>query len=103
MFKELLSGFLSSSQGQSALGTLTQQGYSADDAQSLLGHAIPAAAHAMHKQTEGHAEPAVGLFNIFGGHAGRSFLEGAIAGLIRGDGFIGSLEDGGMGMISGHI
>jgi hypothetical protein len=103
MFKELLSGFLTSDHGQNALGALQQQGIEGADAESLLNHATHAAAHSMHEQTKGHAEPAVGIFNIFGGHAGRSFLMGAVAGLMRGDGIMGAIKDGGMGMIGGHI
>lgn len=57
----------------------------------------------MHAQTEGHAEPAVGLFNIFGGHAGGSFLTGMLAGLVKGDGFGGSIKDGMLSMMTGHI
>ena len=103
MFKELLSGFLGSEHGQNALGALQKQGIEGADAESLIGHATNAAAHSMHEQTKGHADPAVGLFNIFGGHAGRSFIMGAIAGLMRGDGVVGAFEDGGMGMIGGHV
>lgn len=103
MFQELLSGFLTSEQGTNALSALQSRGYSADDAAALLNHAVPAAVESMHQQTEGHENPGLGLFNIFGGHAGREFLLGAVAGLLRGDGVIGSLEDGGMGLIGGHI
>lgn len=103
MFQELLSGFLTSQQGADALTALQSKGYGADDASALLNHAVPAAVEAMHQQTAGQENPGLSLFNIFGGHAGREFLLGAVAGLLRGDGFVGSLEDGGMGMIGGHI
>ena len=103
MVDQMLSQFTGSVQGQNALAALQQRGFSPDAAMGLLGHAIPAATAAMNNATSGHAEPAMGLFNIFGGHAGREFLTGAVAGLLRGDGIVGSLEDGGVGMISGHV
>lgn len=103
MFEQMLSEFTGSTQGQNALAALQQKGFSPQAAYGLLGHAVPAATEAMHTATAGHQEPALGLFNIFGGHAGREFLTGAVAGLLRGDGLVGSLEDGGIGMISGHV
>jgi hypothetical protein len=103
MFQELLSGFLSSEHGANALGALQKQGYSGDDAQNLLTTALPHAATAMHEQTASHADPAAGMFSLFGGHAGRDFLLGAVAGLMRGDGFTAALGDGAMGAIGGRI
>jgi hypothetical protein len=103
MFEQMLAGFATSDQGKSALSALQQQGISATDAQSFLTHAVPAAAESMHQQTAGQAQPTLGLFNIFGGHAGKEFLLSAVAGLLKGDGIVGSLEDGGMGVIGGHI
>lgn len=103
MFDDLLSGFASSPHGQSAAQALQNKGYSPADAEGLLSHAIPAAAAAMKKQTEGHEQPHLGLFNIFGGHAKREFLIGLTEGLLRGDGVVGSLEDGAMSMVAGHI
>jgi hypothetical protein len=103
MFAELLNMFHMSPQGQNAMGVLQQQGWSPDQTQQILGAALPAAANGMHMATQGHPEPAVGLFNIFGGHAGGEFLTGAITGLLRGDGIFGSFKDGAMGMIGGHI
>jgi uncharacterized membrane protein YeaQ/YmgE (transglycosylase-associated protein family) len=103
MFDDMLSGFMNSQQGRDALTALQKQGIPAGEAQNLLNHAVPAAAESMKQATAGQSDPAVGLFNIFGGHSGRSFLEGMVAGLVRGDGLVGSLEDGGMGMIGGHV
>ncbi len=103
MFDQMLSEFTGSMQGQNALAALQQRGFAPAAAYGLLSHAVPAATEAMHRATTGHQEPALGLFNLFGGHAGREFLTGAVAGLLRGDGVVGSLEDGGIGMISGHV
>ncbi len=102
MFAELLKEFASSEHGQNALGAL-QQKFPDLDSQQIMDSAVPAAAQAMHKVTAGHAQPHVGLFNMLGGHAGRSFLAGAVAGLIRGDGIMGSLKDGVMGTLGGHV
>ena len=103
MFQELMGSFMQSEQASQAQQALSARGYPPDQVSAILDAAGPAAANAMHAQTQGHAEPALGLFNIFGGHAGAEFLTGAITGLLRGDGIVGSLEDGGMSMVAGHI
>jgi hypothetical protein len=94
---------MQSPQAAQAMQALGQRGYDPGQATAILNAAAPAAANAMAQQTQGHPEPALGLFNIFGGHAFAEFLTGAVTGLLRGDGVVGSLEDGGMGMIGGHI
>lgn len=103
MFEEILSQFTSSPQGQGALDALAKQGISNDEARGLIESALPGAAASFTKQTEGHPQPHIGLFNIFGGHAGRDFLAGLVAGIARGDGFVGSIEDGGVGVLVGHL
>jgi hypothetical protein len=103
MFAELLSSFLSSEHGQNASTHLQQQGYPPDQINDILGAAVEGGAKGMHAATEGHEEPALGLFNIFGGHAGREFLTGAVVGLLRGDGIGGALKDGVYGALAGHI
>lgn len=103
MFDDMLSGFINSAQGQNALAALQKHGIGLTEAKNVLANAVPAAAAAMKNATAGHQDPAVGLFDLFGGHAGRSFLEGMVAGLVRGDGVVGALEDGGMGLVGGHI
>ncbi len=103
MFEDTLSEFTSSPHCESAVAALVAKGFPEGDARDYIGHAIPAAAAAMTKQTENHAEPHVGLFNLFGGHAGKEFLIGLTEGIVRGDGVLGSLEDGGMALIGGHI
>lgn len=105
MFAELLSMFHTSPQGQGAMQALQNQGMDPQHFPALMNMAMPAAANAMHQAAaNGHpTEPTLGLFNILGGHAGTDFLTGAVAGLLRGDGFMGSIQDGLMGMVGGHI
>ena len=103
MIEQMMSGFLASQQGQQAMQALTQKGFQPQQVQQILQHAVPAATASMSKQTAGHAQPAVGLFNIFGGHAGREFLLGAVTGLLSGDGVFGAIKDGGMSMLAGHM
>ena len=40
---------------------------------------------------------------MLGDHAGKSFLSGFAAGLVRGDGFFKSLVDGGEGVLGGRV
>jgi len=103
MFEEILSEFTSSEHGKQAIAALAQQGIPAEQATSLIENALPAAASSFTQQTAGHPEPKVGLFNLFGGHAGRDFLAGLVAGLTRGDGLVGSVEDGALGVLVGHL
>ncbi len=103
MFESLLSEFTSSKQAQDATAALASKGYSPADAEKFIAEALPAAKEAMEQQTASHPKPEVGLFNLFGGHAGKEFLIGLTEGIVRGDGVVGSFEDGGMSMIAGHI
>ncbi|HEX4341235.1 MAG TPA: hypothetical protein VH062_35240 [Polyangiaceae bacterium] len=83
---ELVNEFLSSEHGQQAASALGAQGVSPDDAQTYLTHAATAA----HEQATEH-------------HGGRNFFAAFAAGLVRGDGFLKSLIDGGEGVLSGRI
>ncbi len=103
MFDQILSEFASSPQAQAALAALQAQGHSPETAQALLGHGLSAAAESMSAQTAGQAQPTESLWNIFGGHSGREFLLGLTAGIARGDGIFGSLQDGAMGLVAGHV
>ena len=103
MFEELLTEFTSSTHGQNALSALQAKGFSGEDASRLLNEAVPAAREAMEGAAGSHPEPHVGLFNLFGGHAAKEFLIGVTEGIVRGDGFVGSMEDGGISLIAGHI
>lgn len=84
--QQLVSEFLASDQGRQALDGLKAQGLDDATAQQLLGHAAEAA----HAQAEEH-------------HGGRNFFAAFAAGLVRGDGFLKSLVDGGEGMLTGRV
>lgn len=104
MFADLLSSFVQSQHGESAAALLQDRhGLSADQANEALGHAGEAAAAAMHEQTAGHADPAAGAFSLLGGHAGSSFLMGALSGLARGESIGESLKDGLVGVVTGRV
>lgn len=103
MIEQMMAGFMGSPQAQQAMQALAQKGFNPQQVQQIMSHASGAAAHGMAKQTAGHPQPAVGLFNIFGGHAGREFLMGAVTGLLSGDGLMGAVKDGGLSMLTGHM
>jgi len=99
--QDLITGFLASQHGQDAHATLVGQGIEPGQASTLLGHAAEAAANHVNEQ---HPPPDEGLLgSLFGHHAGRNFLAGIAAGIARGDGLVGSLEDGAMGVVTGRI
>jgi hypothetical protein len=91
--QSFVSEFLASEHGAQANQALAAQGISADDAQGLLSQAAEAAHDQASQQPSG----------LMGEHAGKSFFAAFAAGLVRGDGFFGSLKDGGEGMITGRI
>ena len=84
--QQLGSEFLASGQGVQALGALRAQGVDEATAQQMLGQAAEAA----HAQAAEH-------------HGGRNFFAAFAAGLVRGDGFLKSLVDGGEGMLAGRV
>ena len=91
----LVSNFISSEQGQQAMAALQQKGVSADDAQGYLTHTANAvAAHAdEHAQSHG----------ILGDHPGMSFFAAFASGVVKGDGVLGSLEDGATGVVTARV
>jgi hypothetical protein len=91
--QQFVSEFLASEHGNQAAQALAAQGMSDDDAHQMLSQAAEAA--------HGHAnEQDAGLM---GDHAGKSFFSAFAAGLVRGDGFLKSLLDGGEGVMSGRV
>lgn len=84
--QQLVSEFLASDHGAQAMNALRDQGVDEGTAQQLLGHAAEAA----HAQVEEH-------------HSGRNFFAAFAAGLVRGDGFMKSLLDGGEGVLAGRV
>lgn len=93
--QQLVSEFLSSDHGAQALQALTAQGVSEADAQQMLGH-VAEAAHA-------HATEQGGGGLTTEHNTGKSFFAGFAAGLMRGDGFMKSLVDGGEGILTGRV
>src|SRR4051794_25158765 len=91
----LASEFLSSDHGQGALSALASQGFSLGDATSML----TAGAHAAGEHAEDHAQSS----GLMGAHPGKSFFAAFAAGLVRGDGFLGALEDGAEGVVVGRV
>ncbi|WP_250452253.1 hypothetical protein [Caballeronia sp. ATUFL_M2_KS44] len=91
--QQLVSEFLSSSHGAQATQALTDQGFSQEDSQQMLGTAAETA-HA-HAEEQGQG--------LLGDHPGKSFFAAFAAGLVRGDGFFKSLGEGGEGVLTGRI
>lgn len=91
--QQLVSEFLASDHGNQATQALAAQGINADDAQQMLSQAAETA----HASTE---EQSAGLL---GEHSGKSFFAAFAAGLVRGDGFLKSLGDGGEGVLTGRV
>ncbi len=91
----LISSFLSSEHGAQAAAALQAQGIAPDDAQTYLTHATQAVADHVHD----HASSS----GILGEHPGKSFFAAFAAGLVKGDGVLGALEDGATGVITGRV
>ena len=92
----LVTSFLGSSQGRDAAAALAKQGFDPSQAQQILQHATAAGA----SHVESHHKDSGG---ILGNHAGLSFFAAFASGLIKGDGVMGALEDGAMGVVTGRI
>jgi hypothetical protein len=91
--QQLVSEFLASEHGSQAAQALTAQGFSADDTQQMLSQ-VAETAHA-------HAEEQNA--GLMGEHPGKNFLAAFAAGLVRGDGFLKSLVEGGEGILTGRV
>ena len=93
--QELISTFLSSDHGAQALGALQAQGISADAAREYLAHAAQAG--------QDHVNDHAASTGLLGAHPGKSFFAAFASGLLKGDGVLGSLEDGALGVVTGRI
>jgi hypothetical protein len=93
--QEILGSFLNSEQGAQAKAALAAQGVSPDAAEQLLGHATQAAVE--------HVNDHASSLGLLGDHPGQSFFAAFAAGLVKGDGVFGALEDGAMGVVSGRV
>ncbi|MBV8634395.1 MAG: hypothetical protein JO002_07890 [Burkholderiaceae bacterium] len=91
--QQLVSEFLASDHGGQAAQALAAQGINAEDAQQMLSQAAQTAHAHVEEQSGG----------LMGEHAGRSFFSAFAAGLVRGDGFFKSLEEGGEGILTGRV
>jgi hypothetical protein len=92
----LAKNFIGSEHGQQAAGALADAGFGADQVEQILTHAT----HAGAAHVEQHHQDSGGLL---GHHAGMSFFAAFASGIIKGDGVIGSLEDGAAGVVIGRI
>jgi hypothetical protein len=92
---EVFEKFLASDNGQQALGALQAQGISADDATTYLGHATQAVADHVNDHAQSHG--------LLGDSPGKSFFAAFAAGIVKGDGVFGSLEDGAMGVVTARV
>jgi hypothetical protein len=88
--------FAGSDEGQQAAAALSQQGFGDDQVAQILSHSGRAGAEHVenyHKDNGG----------ILGEHAGLGFIAAFVAGLIKGDGAVGALEDGVAGVVIARI
>lgn len=93
--EELVGNFLSSEHGQQAMAALQEKGIDPGTAQGYLTHAATAVAS--------HAEEHAQSHGILGDHPGRSFFAAFASGLVKGDGVLGSLEDGAAGVVTARV
>ena len=91
--QQLVSEFLASDHGAQAAQALAAQGIAPADAQQMLAQAAEAAHGHVEEQSAG----------LLGDHPGKSFFAAFAAGLVRGDGVMKSLGEGGEGVIGGRI
>jgi hypothetical protein len=89
----MISDFLGSQHGQGALAALTSQGVSPDDATTYLTHAASA----------GHAHVEEQGSGLLGDHPMKSFFAAFTAGIIKGDGVLGSIGDGTEGVLVAKV
>ena len=93
--ESMISGFLQSAQGKDALSALEGQGITGADAEAALGHATTAVTQ--------HASEAHSGGGLLGEHATRNFFAALASGIVKGDGLLGALEDGALGVITGRV
>jgi hypothetical protein len=93
--QNIIHSFLHSTEGRQAAGALESAGFEQSQISQILHHA----AHAGIQHIE--ADAAKG--GILGEHAGMSFFAAFASGLLKGDGMMGSLEDGAAGIVVGRI
>jgi len=100
MLGGLFESFMGAPQGQRAMSQLQAQGFAPQQSQGVLQSAFPVAARAVQQQGGGES---LGLMDVGEGHYVSNFLTGAITGLVRGEGLMGSAADGLQGVVGGHV
>lgn len=92
----LIKKFIGSEHGQNAQAALSDAGISDDQMQDVLSTVAQAGVDHVeqtHKDNGG----------LLGEHAGLSFFAAFASGIVKGDGVLGSLEDGAGGVVVGRI
>lgn len=87
--------FLNSDYGAKAREALGQHGIAEDEATKYLSTAAETARDHSQEHAENHG--------LLGEHPGRNFFAAFAAGIVKGDGFLGSLGDGFQGVLAGRI
>ena len=93
--QHIINQFIHSSEGRDAAGALANAGIEESKISQVLHHAARAGIE--------HLEADAAKGGILGEHAGMSFFAAFASGLIKGDGMLGSLEDGAAGVVVGRI
>lgn len=84
---------------------LAKRGLPADQIQKIVAEAVPAAQAALQKKgaASSPSEPALGLFDVLGGHPGQAFLIGAMTSILQGEGFTEAAKDGAISVVGSHV
>jgi hypothetical protein len=93
--QQIIHSFLHSSEGRQAEQALANTGIEQSKISQILHHSIRAGIE--------HIEKDASEGGILGKHAGMSFFAAFASGLLKGDGVMGSLEDGAGGVVVGRI
>jgi hypothetical protein len=93
--QHIINSFLGSEEGVQAQGALANAGVPQHQIMDVLHHAARAGIE--------HIEADARDGGILGKHAGMSFFAAFASGLLKGDGMVGSLEDGAAGVVVGRI
>lgn len=93
--QHIINEFIHSNEGRQAAGALAEAGIEQSKIGEILHHAARAGIE--------HIEADAAKGGILGEHAGMSFFAAFASGLLKGDGMVGSLEDGAAGIVVGRI
>src|ERR1700679_2076593 len=93
--QQIIKSFIHSPEGRQAATALEGTGVDQSKISEILHHAARAGIE--------HIESDAAKGGILGEHAGLSFFAAFASGLLKGDGVMGSLEDGAGGVVVGRI